>query len=213
MGSRATKCVHVLATKDYAPELCAVTIPTIQDYADRIGADFNLISERKFPNFPVNYERLQIYEAGKAYEWNINIDADMVLGKNLHDITAGAPKDLVRMVMHFNISQYFHVEGNIYFARDGRSAGIVDAFVMTSDWTHQLWEPLPGNPEDYTPIFKDDNPRRISEFCLSQNMAKYGLRYTGAFVRTDEIFHIGYTSGQDEDAILIAKLKAQEWGF
>lgn len=213
MGSNSTKCVHVLATKEYAPELCAVTLPTIQAYADRIGADFNLITERKFPDFPINYERLQIYEAGKPYEWNLNIDADMVLGKNLPDITTGSPKDFVRVVMQYDINQYFNVEGNIYFARDGRKAGLVDAFLMTSDWTHQIWEPLPGELEDYEGLFKDDNPRRISEFCISQNLAKYGMKYTGAFHRNDEIFHVGYTSGDADDAIFVAKLKATEWGF
>lgn len=213
MGSRASKCVHVLATKDYAPELCAVTIPTIRAYADKIGADFNLISERKFPDFPVNYERMQIYEAGKGYEWNLNIDADMVLGRGLPDITIDAPKDFVRIVMHFNATEYFNIEGNIFFSRDGRQAGIVDAFLMTSHWTHDIWSPLPGVLKDYERIFKENEPRRISEFCISQNLAKYGLKFTGAFFRGDQIFHVGYTSGNAADAIYVARAKAKEWGF
>lgn len=213
MSSRASKCVHVLATKDYAPELCAITIPTIQAYAEKIGADFNLIHERKFPDFPINYERLQIYEAGKDYEWNFNIDADMVLGKELPDISLGAPKEYVRVVMHFNLSEYFNIEDNIFFARDGRGAGIVDAFLMTSHWTHDLWRPLPGKLQDYESIFKEKNPRRISEYCISQNLAKYGLKFSGAFFRGDQIFHVGYTSGNAEDAIYVARAKAQEWGF
>jgi hypothetical protein len=203
----------VLATKDYAPELCAITIPTIQAYAEKIGADFNLIHERKFPDFPINYERLQIYEAGKDYEWNFNIDADMVLGKELPDISLGAPKEYVRIVMHFNLSEYFNIEDNIFFARDGRGAGIVDAFLMTSHWTHDLWRPLPGKLQDYESIFKEKNPRRISEYCISQNLAKYGLKFSGAFFRGDQIFHVGYTSGNAEDAIYVARAKAQEWGF
>lgn len=213
MSSRASKCVHVLATKDYAPELCAITIPTIRAYAERIGADFNLITERKFPDFPINYERLQIYEAGKGYEWNFNIDADMVLGRNLPDITENAPKDHVRIVMHFNIAEYFNVENNIYFARDGRGAGIVDAFLLTSNWTHDIWRPLPGTLKDYTHVFREREPRRISEYCISQNLAQYGLKFAGAFFRGDEIFHVGYTSGNAEDSIFVARAKAEEWGF
>jgi hypothetical protein len=107
--------VHVLATEGYAPELCAITLPTIRAYAERIGADFNLITTRKYPNFPINYERLQIYEAGKNYDWNFNIDADMVIGKNLHDITIDAPENMVRIVMKFDATMYFNVENNIYF--------------------------------------------------------------------------------------------------
>lgn len=213
MGRKVTKCVHVLATEGYAPDLCAITLPTIRAYAERIGADFNLISTRKFPSFPVNYERLQIHEAGKAYDWNINIDADMVIGKQLHDITVNAPENMVRIVMKFDATRYFNVENNIYFQRDGRNVGLVDAFVMTSKLTHDLWEPLSGEFKDYLPIFKDDQARRVSEFCLSQNLARYGLQYGGAFIRTDEIFHVGYTSGSKEDAIFVAKAKASDWGW
>jgi hypothetical protein len=203
----------VLATEGYAPELCAITLPTIKAYAERIGADFNLITTRKFPSFPVNYERLQIYEAGKSYDWNINIDADMVIGKKLHDITTNAPENLVRIVMKFDATMYFNVENNIYFQRDGRNVGLVDAFIVTSRLTHDLWEPLPGNFEDHLSLFKDDQNRRISEFCLSQNLAKYGLQFGGAFIRSDEIFHVGYTSGSKDDALFVAKAKASEWGW
>ena len=205
--------MHVLATEGYAPELCAITLPTIKAYAERIGADFNLITTRKFPSFPVNYERLQIYEAGKSYDWNINIDADMVIGKKLHDITTNAPENLVRIVMKFDATMYFNVENNIYFQRDGRNVGLVDAFIVTSRLTHDLWEPLPGNFEDHLSLFKDDQNRRISEFCLSQNLAKYGLQFGGAFIRSDEIFHVGYTSGSKDDALFVAKAKASEWGW
>jgi hypothetical protein len=213
MTERKTKCVHVLATEGYAPELCAITLPTIRAYAKRIGADFNLITSRKFPTFPINYERLQIYEAGKDYDWNLNIDADMVIGKNLHDITIDAPEHMVRIAMKFDATRYFHVENNIYFRRDGRNVGLVDAFIMTSRLTHDLWEPLPGTMDDYLPVFKDDHLRRISEFCLSQNFAKYGLHFAGAFVRSDEIFHVGYTSGSKEDALFVARAKASDWGW
>ena len=213
MERKATKCVHVLATEGYAPELCAITLPTIKASAERIGADFNLITTRKFPSFPVNYERLQIYEAGKSYDWNINIDADMVIGKKLHDITTNAPENLVRIVMKFDATMYFNVENNIYFQRDGRNVGLVDAFIVTSRLTHDLWEPLPGNFEDYLSLFKDGQNRRISEFCLSQNLAKYGLQFRGAFIRSDEIFHVGYTSGSKDDALFVAKAKASEWGW
>jgi hypothetical protein len=213
MSAQSTKCVHVLATQEYAPEIREITLPTIRAYADRIGADFNLISERKFPNFPINYERLQIYEAGIPYEWNINVDADMVLGKNLQDITENAPHNMVRVVMAYDAPLYFNLEGNIYFERDGRYKALVDAFIMTHRITHDLWRPLSGTPDDYLHIFKDGNRRRISEFCVSQNLAKYGLHFGGAFSRTDQIFHIGYTSGDTEDAILVAKAKASDWGW
>lgn len=213
MSIKASKCIHVLATPDYAPDLCAITLPTIRAYAARIGADFNLITTRKFPDYPINYERLQIYEAGINYDWNLSIDADMVIGKALPDITTDESRHLVRVVMVFEASRYLEVSNDIYFQRDGRDVGIVDAFVLTSKSTHDLWEPLPGRFHQYAHLYKDGNTRRISEYCLSKNLAKYGLQYTGAFQRSDQIFHVNYTSGNPQDALSVAKAKASDWGW
>ena len=48
--------VYVVNIGDYLPELCTETIPTIADYADRIGARFELITQRPFPAWTVLYE-------------------------------------------------------------------------------------------------------------------------------------------------------------
>ena len=85
------KCVHVIALNNWQPELCAITIPNLKAYANRIGADFNLIAEPKFPGFPANYERFQIYEAGKEYYWNLNIDADTIMHPQAEDPTNFVP--------------------------------------------------------------------------------------------------------------------------
>jgi hypothetical protein len=139
----------------------------------------------------------------------------MVLGKNLPDITLTLPMNTVRIVMKFDADKFFNVEDNRYFQRDGRNVGLVDSFLLTSRLTHELWEPLPGKFEDYLPVFKDTNDRRVSEYCLSQNLAKYGMHYGGAFARTDEIFHVGYTSSDAElrDAVIVAQAKASDWGW
>jgi hypothetical protein len=73
------RCVFVLATADYRPELCALTLPNVKRYADRLGADFVRIQERKLPNCPLTFERMQIYELGHGNEWNVCIDADVIM--------------------------------------------------------------------------------------------------------------------------------------
>jgi hypothetical protein len=156
---------------------------------------------------------MQVHQAGASYDWNINIDADMVIGKNLPDITDPAHMGIVRIVMKFDADAFFKVDQDVYFKRDARNVGVVDAFVVTSQLTHDLWEPLQEPFESYRPLFKDGNARRISEYCLSRNLAKYGLHFTGAFTRGDQIFHLGYTSGAIQDAVRLAKAKAKEWGW
>ncbi len=211
MTSFRRKCVHVLATPGYAPEMCSVTIPAIERFAKRIGADFNLITERKFPSFPVNYERLQVYELGRDYDWNLNIDADMVIGESLADPTTRVPPHRVGILMRFWLESFIDISGNRYFQRDQRHIGIVDAFIVTSRLTHDLWEPLEGDFESYKHLFRDGITRRISEYCLSQNFAKYGLNFAAMYNKEDHIYHINYTSDGSQDSRAIALQKLQEW--
>ena len=73
------KSVYSIAINNWFPEMCQITLPLIERWAANIGADFSLISKAKFPNFPPNYEKMQIFEQGKDYDWNIYIDADMIV--------------------------------------------------------------------------------------------------------------------------------------
>lgn len=205
------KCVYVLATPDYAPEMCSVTIPTIRRFAERIRADFKIISERRFPSFPINYERVQIYELGREYDWNINIDADIVIGDSLADPCERIHPKTVGVVMGFDLNSFIDTRGNRYFNRDGRNMGIVDTFTVTSKLTHDLWEPLEGEFASYTHLFKDGVTRRISEFCLSQNLAKYGFAYQGLYGQSEQIYHINYTSLNKSDCATLALEKLREW--
>ena len=55
-------CIHTIIIGDYFPEMCALTIPNLKAYADKIGADFNIISTPMFDvyGYPPNYEKFQI---------------------------------------------------------------------------------------------------------------------------------------------------------
>jgi hypothetical protein len=83
------KTIYTLNIDDYAPEICALTYPLIQAYARKIGADFQVIRERKFPDWPVVYEKLQIHELGQrdSNDWNIYIDSDTLINPEMFDIT------------------------------------------------------------------------------------------------------------------------------
>lgn len=211
MVGTPSKCVHVVATPGYAPEMCSITLPTLERFAKRIGADFNIISRRRFPSFPVNYERLQIYELGRGYDWNINIDADVIIGDSLIDPTKRASHTKVGIIMRFYLDKYIDISESRYFQRDRRNIGIVDTFIVTNRLTHDLWEPLPKDFTCYTHLFRDGNTRRISEYCLSLNFAKYGHRFDGLFTLDDQIHHINYTSGDKQDSVALALEKLTNW--
>jgi hypothetical protein len=175
-------CVHFVNIPDHPSQYTAVTFPLVHAYAKRIGATFNIISQRKFPNFPVEYEAMQIHEAGAFYDWNMHIAAGMVLGEWLQDPSLYMSDDCVATNMVFGADQAFRTEGNIYFERNERYVGIAEGFVLSHANTHDVWEPLPGgNFDSYVGLIRDGRRERITSYALSLNMAKYGLKVCGVF--------------------------------
>lgn len=203
----------MVATPEYQPEMCALTLPHLKAYADSIGADFNLMQDRQRPDWPVVCEKQRIYDVGRHYDWNFSIDADILLHPKLGDITQRHPPTKVGNWWFFNLSDAFDISKDKYFVRDGRKYGIVESFVVTTRHTHQLWEPLPGEFKDYAGVIGDGNHWRTGEFCLSRNLAKYGLHICGAFRDSSEVFHVNTTSGQVAKPAELAFNKLREWGL
>ena len=56
------KLIHCVYINDFFPELWKLTLPTIKQYAYNIGAELNIITKRKFPQWHINYEKIQVYE-------------------------------------------------------------------------------------------------------------------------------------------------------
>ena len=209
-------CVHVVAINNWFPELCALTLPLIQKWASNIGADFNLISEAKFEGFPPNYERFQIWEAGRDYYWNINIDADFIIHPDMEDITDNDPA-VVRAEAIMLADAFFHP--NIYFLRDGRNIGMSDNFILSSYLTHDVWTPL-DLPYEEAKQYCKLHDRQVSEFAVSLNIARFGLKCSGAVKDKSKTYHIQSTglafhSGRDikEDILDLARSKIKEMGL
>ena len=217
------KLIHVVNINNFFPELFAFTYPTIRSYAERNGYMINIITERKFPDYPINYEKMQVYEDGKNAEVNILCDADMLIHPEFPDVTEFLKRDSISFNDNYNISWKYHVDRIRYFMRDGRDVGIATNFVVSSDWTHDVWEPLSLSQKDIEDLAKKENTdsggadgrgwgHYADEFALSYNMAKYGLKYTG--VTWEDwmrpwLIHTG--TGDKNQALQIARRKLEEW--
>lgn len=153
----------------------------VRAYVQRIGATLNIIYHRKFPQFPVEYEAMQIWEAGAAFDWNLHIAAGMLLGDKLPDPTNYASTDRVATNMTFGAQFVFETAGNIYFERDERYIGISEGILLSHAQTHDIWQPLPGSFASYRDLIKDGRHERIASYALSVNLAKYGLKLSGIF--------------------------------
>ena len=217
------KLIHVVNINDFFPDLFALTYPTIRSYAERNGYMINMITERKFPDYPINYEKMQVYEDGKDAEVNILCDADMLIHPEFPDVTEFLKRDSIAFNDNYNISWKYHVDRIRYFMRDGRDVGIATNFVVSSDWTHDVWEPLSLSQKDIEDLAKKENTdtggadgrgwgHYADEFALSYNMAKYGLKYTG--VTWEDwmrpwLIHTG--TGDKNEALQIARDTLEKW--
>lgn len=183
------KTIFTLNVDGYAPEITELTYPLIQHYASKIGADVCVINTRKFPGWPVVYEKLQIYELAQqmANDWNIYIDSDALVHPDMMDVTNHLPKDTVchnGRDMAGNRWRY-----DRFFYRDGRHIGSCNWFTIASDWCIDLWHPLDDITleqalEHIFPTVREHNcglvpaDHLIDDYSLSRNIAKYGLKFT-----------------------------------
>lgn len=176
-----TTCIHFITIPDSTALYQEVSLASVKQYAKRIGATLNLITERKFPDYPVNYEMMQIAEAGKPYDWNLYLRAGVLLGEQLVDVTTICEPNSVATCFLYQASYNFITKPNIYFERDERDLGIGDTVVLAHKIAHEIWQPLPGSCKEYQPLIKANDPSQLTAYTLSLNMAKYGLKVSGIF--------------------------------
>jgi hypothetical protein len=194
------KTLWTLNVGNYAPELCELTYPLLLAYARKMGADFQIINERRFPEMPVTYEKLQIFYLGRGNDWNVYIDSDAVISPDMFDITERLPKDTVAHYHRDHCINRF--KPNEYFRRDGRDIGSANWFTVASDWCMDLWHPISSTSvtgrsiavlhddvsltealDAIRPIVVERQAgitpdHLIDDYTLSLNIARYGLKFT-----------------------------------
>lgn len=179
------KTLWTLNVGDYAPQITAITYPFLKLYAEKIGADFRVITDRRFPNFPVTYEKLQIHELGRNSDWNYYFDGDVLVHPDFFDPADHLHKDTVMHNAYDLAGNRWHYDH--FFRRDGRHIGSCNWFAVASDWCLDLWRPLddltcaeavqrirPINAE----IRSGVTPAHlIDDYALSRNIARFGLKF------------------------------------
>ena len=179
------KTIFTLNVDNYSPEITAITYPLIKYYAHKIGANFHIINERKFLNWPVTYEKLQIFELGQEMQndWNIYIDSDAGVHPGTPDWTLYLKKDTIA---HWTCDvASVRWKYNNYFMRDGRNWGTGNWISIASDWCLDLWRPLEVTPAEAIsnifPTHMESNngivpSHLIDDYALSHNIARFGLK-------------------------------------
>lgn len=221
------KTIYTLNVDNYNPEICKLTYPLMYEYAKKIGADFYIIKDRKFKDFPITYEKLQIYELAQKHEndWNIYIDSDALVHPDMPDVTELINKDTI---MHNGVDfAPIRWRYDKYFQRDGRHIGSCNWFAVASDLCLDLWKPFddltaneairnifPIHDELASGITPD---HLIDDYALSRNIAKFGLKAVTLLATLDK-----YATGVDclwheyqlteNEKIINMKKVLEHWG-
>lgn len=182
-----SKTLYTLNVDHYAPEITKLTYPLLKRYATKIGAEFHIITKRKWPKLPPVYEKLQIFDLARERrdEWSYYIDSDALVHPDMFDPTEFVHKDTVMHNgndMANNRWRYDYV-----FRRDGRHIGSCNWFTIASEWCRDLW----AQPdityeqclENIFPIQMElssviTREHLIDDYVLSRNIARFGLKFT-----------------------------------
>jgi hypothetical protein len=183
---KTSKTIFLLNIGDYAPEITALTYPFLRIYAEKIGANIYEITQRKYSEFPVTYEKIQIFSLAKEIgsEWNIYIDSDALIHPECIDFTSYIPKDTV--AHHSNDIAGIRWTLDSVFMRDGRFIGSGNWFTIASHWCLDLWHPLDISLDE---AIRNIHPTQkeltagikpehlIDDYTLSRNISRFGLKF------------------------------------
>lgn len=177
---------------NYPSTITNITIPFMKLWAKRIGADFKIIKDRKFPQFVISMEKFQIKEYLQEYDWVIFLDADLLVHPDTPNFTDFLQKDtFIHWAWMLASSKY---KSNPMFQRDKRGLGIASTLICVSNWMEDLFDIEGITQESLSDqimmIQEEINFKRFlgsdtywfsdgwfsDEFALAYNMAKYGLK-------------------------------------
>jgi hypothetical protein len=168
------KCIFTVAVDGYHPEILAETIPLMEKYAYKIEADFRVIIDRKFPELPPTYEKMQIYDMGKGYDLNLLLDADIYVTEDMYDVTRLdiVPEDSVGVWMEYD--PRVTIKFDEYLKLDGSETILATNFVLTHAAQHELWRPLELSINESLNRMK--RTFVIDEYCIGRNLKRYGFK-------------------------------------
>jgi hypothetical protein len=182
------KNIYTLNIGRYAPEITDITYPLIAAWARKIGAGFKFITERKFPEWPITYEKLQLFEISKrdGNDWTIYVDSDTLIHPDFFDPTVLMSKDTV--AHNGKDPACIRWRYDAYFKRDGRHIGNCNWMCVASDLCRDIWRPLDDLTMEQAvanifPTVGEHNcqivpaAHLIDDYTLSRNVARFGLKY------------------------------------
>lgn len=213
------KLLVTLNIGDYDRDITSLTFPHMEQYAKNIGADFHIITERKFPDFPLMLEEFQMHEFSETYDWIIFLDGDCLINPRAVDLTTLIEEDRVIIAKYNPPSHHFHpenIEGKynfkyyapfffLVFHKNSRNC--VKPYENPYDYYgHINLDSTDPEMETYIEIRthlteKEIKDTLIDEFLLTLNLHRYNIKTASLQEDFPKLNIIAHTSDTKENKI------------
>ncbi len=218
------KLLVTLNIGDYDKDITSLTFPRMKEYAKNIGADFHIITERKFPDLDINLEKFQLYDICLDYDWTIFLDADCLINLKGIDLTKLVENGRIIISSYNNPKHHFYpenIEGqynlNYYapffflvFHKNSRDC--VRPYSNPLDYCKYI--NIESQNKEFLEYFSSKNMNKsivssswfLDEFLLTLNLHRYNIKTASLQEDFPELNIISHTS--DAGDIKIQHLKS-----
>lgn len=179
------KLICTLNLDNHQPEVTAITYPTIEAYAHKIGADFKVITEERY-KYSKTANKFGIRDYSGLYDWYLYIDSDTIVNPDAPDWTAFL--DMQDVLFNALDPSPIRFAPSIYNKRHRSYRGACTWLVGCSDWTlDDLWTPYASEREyrecqaNIFPCSHElnsgccDAAHLCDDYKLTENLARFGL--------------------------------------
>jgi hypothetical protein len=157
-----------------------VTLPHMKEFAEEIGADFHVQTQRLFSNFPITVEKFYLYHIAEQYDYILFFDADLLvnpmMAKNILNLMK-MESDAIIVPEHLDPPHQFNekliqYQCPLYFSlfhRDNRKA--FEPFWKDESFTDSLTDSFMSHIHD-----SKDNKRSISkDWFMDELLYNYNI--------------------------------------
>lgn len=220
--------VASLYINDFSPEIRDICVPLQRRWAEKIRADYHLITEPKLNLGWPTLEKFQVFDFFEEYEYVYFLDVDAMIRPDAWDFQQNVAPHTVLFWGYDFANRWYRDD---YFLRDGRMVSACTWCVGCPRSCRDLWtiptdlslqemisriHPILG---ELCSVVHTQPVSLIDDYILSRNIAKYGLkvaRLTDLFNRIghgkiDYFFH-EYTISREEKITKMQEV-LKKWGI
>jgi hypothetical protein len=158
-----------------------MTRPLMKAYAGKMGARYDEIESRWWPDRHWMFEKFQLYSMSEG--WSIYVDGDCLIHPDMFDVTSVlSPDTVLQACSDVSLGRF---EATTEMRRDGRWISSCNFFTVWHEWCLDLWK-LPDSYDKSVlrihPTTQEQqrgvSPEHLIDDCiLTQNIARFGLKY------------------------------------